>query len=490
MQREVYQVSKHKQLPCTLRLTISPEDTRFLEALQGSRSIKCTDELPDVLELTLIPPTGSKIHLSDSKTDQLLLEGECSTLTWRLPTRFTLTDKGISFSIGDKRFGFRPTETVEEWQSWWTPDKTLEDLQALGDDATTTNRRLRPPDAIKLQPLLDNLSLTTQSHLINTVKDTLTAGPSAWERKKTGRFDGYTLRTKNGTALLEGITDFPSLKKFVELLGVECLQTTLATAEILKTHIRRTYPTLPQTVTDIKPILVTVSDLLRAMGKRPRGNSYSTDQQLRARRHLKAQSWIDYADVKPTKAGKAKLGYGPFVNVVKTEIEPQLPYDDLPDPREVVSIIVLPGDAILQSLKINTPWLHPKLLQYDPKKRTPEILIGLYVCTLQLNRRNKQGQEYVAIGSIEREIGLPDKNPRRLMTRIHNALDRLAADGLIPGETDTSTGNVTAIYEAPKAQARKLDSLEAARAKRVKILHNAELPNGYKPLPTSTQPPP
>lgn len=340
-------------------------------------------------------------------------------------------------------------------------------------------RRLRPTDAAKLLPLDKNLQLWTQTHLTSMVLDVTTSKAEDWLH--IPKMNGYALDTQHGTALLENIGTMDNLRRILDMLGPEGLQYTLATLAHIGDVTQRKYGSLPESITGINPIKIVVTDLLRTMGRKPDGNTFSREQQLRPRHFLKAQSMVDYADIQPTKSGRSKLGIGPLIHVLNTELETTLPFDDMPDPGEVVSIIVMPGEAVFQLMRKGIRWCHPQLLRYHPLKRKYEIAIGFYVQQLAVNRRNKPGQEYVAIGSIDRGSGVEsqDRNVSRRLMRIEEALNRLAEDGVIPG-APTPGGSHKAIFLDETTIA---DPIERARARKVKVVDSEALPNGYVPLP-------
>ena len=356
-----------------------------------------------------------------------------------------------------------------------------------GKDTATFRRRTRPEDAANILPLEKSIRLWTQTHLTGLVLDVTTSTPDAW--KHIPKMNGYALETAHGKALIENIGTWENLRKILDMLGPEGLQYTLASLAHIEDVTRRKFGGLPDAITGVTPVRIACTDLLRSMGRKPDGNTYSREQQLRPRRFLKAQSMVEYLDIEPTKNGRTKMRIGPLINILNTEVEATLPFEDIPDDGEVVSVLVMPGEAVYQLMRKGIRWCHPQLLKYDSKLKY-EIAIGFYLGQLATNRRNKLDQEYVAIGSIERGSGVEsyDKaNVRRRLSRIIDALNRLAQDGVIPGQLD-SAGKITAIFQTPQSS-QKLDAVESKRAMKVKVVHPDALPNGYIPLPcTANQP--
>lgn len=346
-------------------------------------------------------------------------------------------------------------------------------------------RKKRPVDAAKLLPIDKNILLWTQTNLTGMVLDVTTSDMNSWTH--IPKMNGYVLETNYGKALLENVGPLDNLRKILDMLGPEGLQYTLATLAHIEDHIRRKYGTPPESRNELTPIKIVVSDLLRTMGRQPSGNTFHRDQQLKPRRFLKAQSMVEYVDIKPTQKNKTVVQIGPLINMLGTEFETCLPFEDITDAGEVVSITVLPGEAVYEHMRKGIRWCHPQLVKYHPSRQKYEIAIGFYLGQLSVNRRNKPEQEYVALGSIERGSGVDcfDKNISRRLIRIEETLNRLAEDGIIPG-VQTPGGK----YKAITVENNNLtDPIEKIRTKKVKVVHAEVLANGYQPmLNTSNQP--
>jgi hypothetical protein len=215
------------------------------------------------------------------------------------------------------------------------------------------------------------------------------------------------------------------------------------------------------------------------MDKASTGNTYSRAQQTKPREFLIAQSLVHYVDIKPTSAGNARLNVGPVINILDTEIETPLPFDDIPKTGEVVSIAVLPGKAAYDLIRKGISWCHPKLCQYHPHNQKYAIQIGFYLQQLALIRRNKEGQKWVSFGQIERGSGVnkyDEKNVSRRLHHIEEALDQLAKDSIIPAQKDPKTGQSRAIIEAGPRKL-KPNTLEGMRDRKVRIATDEALPD-------------
>lgn len=467
----------------------SDVSVKILKAVIAPNELKPDSDIPESLMFN-----NPALHGSDELHNLLRIYGndpnnETAGTSVTIHTNLVLIPEGIQFVVNDETFVQKPC-TIEEWEAWYTPERTLTDLLRgmSASDEIKPARRIRPIGAAKLQPLDKNLQLWTNTNLTKMVLDVTTSPAESW--KPFEKRNGFTLETDSGMAILENVGTFDNLKKILDMLGPEGLQYTLATLGHIEDLIKRTYGKPPESRDDLKPIRIVVNDLLRSMDKKPDGNTFSRTQQLRPRHFLKAQNLVEYADIKSTTSGKARIPIGPLINYLDAELETRLPFDDIPNDGEVLSITVLPGRAVYEHIRKGVRWCHPQLLKYESGLKY-EITIGLYMQQLALTRRNKQDQEYVAIGSIERGSGVVSfgkSSPRRRVDRIIKALNRLAQDGVIPGETDPTTKEVKAIFQQAD-NAMQYDAIESKRAMKVKVIDQYALPNGYEPLPcTPNQP--
>lgn len=419
------------------------------------------------------------------------ISGEVNNFAFTINTRFTLTAQGISFTAGEEVIVFKPGKTGQ-WEEWYTADKTLDALIAIlkpPEGGAKTTRRTCPSDAVKLQPFNENLPLWNQHNLSKLVLGVATSNPNTWTH--VPKKNGFLLKKEDsGIAILENIGAFDNLKKILKLLGPEGLQYTLAILAHIEETIRRTYSNPPESITGINPMRIVVSDLLRTMGKKPDGNTFKREKQFRTRNFLKAQSMVEYFDIKPTKTGKPTMRIGPLITINSTEIESNLPFEDIPESGEVVSIIVTPGPVVYELMRKGIRWCHPRLLEYHPNNQKYEIAMGFYIRQLAANKRGKQDQDYVTIRAIERGSGVGsfDSNPRRRMAKIVRALNRLAEDGLIPGEYNAKIDKYQAVLTQSKNNSR-LDSVESTRETMARVVAKESLPNGYTPLLCTTNPP-
>lgn len=335
-------------------------------------------------------------------------------------------------------------------------------------------QRKRPADAVKLLPVLQDLHLPTQKNLTGIMQYVTTSKPDDWEP----HMNAYILKTPYGKALMENIGTIEQLGRILDKLGPEGFQFTLATLHHIAGVLQRKHGgNLPEW-DKLNPIRIICTDLLRTMGKAPTGNTYSRTQQMKPREFLIAQSLVHYVDIKPTNERNAKLNVGPVINILDTEIETPLPLDDIPNTGEVISIAILPGKAAYDLIRKGISWCSPKLLHYHPHNQKYAIQIGFYLEQLSLVRRNKAGQEWVSLGTIERGSGVnkyDEKNVSRRLDHIKEALDQLAKDSIIPAQKDPKTGQSRAILKEG-TQKLKPNTLEGKRDRQVKIATDKALP--------------
>lgn len=340
----------------------------------------------------------------------------------------------------------------------------------------------------RIQPSNTKYHMPSHNNLSNLMLDTAVSIPKMWERADD--ISGYYLTTENGTVQLRNVPNDDMLTAIINKFGPTGLRVSLALLALMGDTIRRKYKTMPA-YTELTPMTYLITDLLRAIKKTPKGNSFSRNQQMELRDYIMAQSKIDYASITPTTKGHAKLSLGPIINILSTDVELSLPYDDLYIENQLISVMLLPGKHIYeQHMTGGVPWFHQKLLTYN-ERQDYEMLIGYYINQMQKNRRNKLGQDWISIGSIEqgsRIYTLRQSNELHRLKRAIQALDRLASDGLIPGEADTSPGKIKALYKLDTV-GKKMSAAGSIRATQVRICYPETLPNGYTPLMKEEQSP-
>lgn len=342
---------------------------------------------------------------------------------------------------------------------------------------TLGQRRQRPADLATLLPIDRPIRLWTQTHFTSLLLDV--HGSTAQDWTYHAGLEGYYLQTAHGRALVEGTKTLEALQAILDTLGAEALQCELAALCHIEEQERRKHGKLPK-FDDITPITVGASQLLKSMGREPDGNTFSRRQQLKARKYLKAAARIEYMDITPTEKGKRKLQVGPVVSVVGTSTDIALPFDDLPPADEIISLKILPGETAWEMIRSGVSWCHPQLLKYHPEREKYEIAIGFYLLQIQANRRNKLGQDYISISSIDAGSGVNrfDTRDRRRLPRIEKALHKLAADGVIGGIEGKAV-----IESDPAVNETKLKVADALRSKRLRLLVSKDLPALQQQLP-------
>lgn len=339
-------------------------------------------------------------------------------------------------------------------------------------------RRSSSKGLAKLQPITQPVTFTTQTHLTGMMLDAASSKTSDWIYHSS--IESYALKTKHGMAIIKVSENaFDELKWVLERFGPAGLQFTVAALHHITDAQKSKHGCIPKWE-DVTPTRLGCSDLLRSMGKYTgKYSGFTREQQLKASLVLCAADRFKWVDIKPTHDGKARVDYGPLVNVLNTELLLKLPFDDLPDKTdEVLSVDVMPGKAVWEDIrKHGLGWFHPMLLKYDAKDEKFEIMIGFYIGQQMINKRNKANQNYLSLETIERESGVIsfDSNERRRLPRIEKALNRLARDGVIPGRTN-GEGAVVAMIDNPDAgKTKKLKAADARRRQLVRIKPIPEL---------------
>jgi hypothetical protein len=372
---------------------------------------------------------------------------------------------------------------------------TLAELAELTGD-TTAPRKLskprptRPSDASELDVLDTTLHLWNHTHLTSQVMQVYNSPLSRWTRMKTGDFDGYALETDHGVTTLPSIQTEEALKDLIRYMKAEGLQYLVAGWNHTRNDIlRRHNGQYPKNWQDVKPTLIIASDLLRSMGRTPSGHSFHKWQQKKAAKFLMMQNNIEYPSITPTIEGKSKPRVGPILRVIEPEYgDIELPFDHS-SRAELIGIWVYPSQGAYDLMRQGKEWAHPKIMEYHSNNQKYEICIGVYIGQIQMIRRNKPDQEFIRLDAIDEGAALStlDSNKNRRFDNILDALNRLAQDGVIPGD-DTSKGKgfVRAIIDDSLLKnINERNTLNGKKKLRVKIVHPAPLPNGYKPLLSS-----
>jgi hypothetical protein len=329
----------------------------------------------------------------------------------------------------------------------------------------------RPVDLFKGQPIERPIKMWVESHFTGTVLAAHTQPVEQWHYVQS--ISGFSLETKHGKAIIRNVGTVDALRNILDKLGPEALQYELAALCQIEEKERKKHGNLPE-YNELTPTKISASDLLRAMGRKPDGGTFWRETQMRPWRSLVAASAIKYLDIVPTHKGKAKLRIGSVLNILNEELEATLPFDDIePKEDEVISLIVMPGQAAWDMIRSGLAWCHPKLLKYHPIRHKYEIAIGFYLLQLQAVRRNKEGQDYVSLGTVERESGVEkfDGLDRRRLPRVEKALQKLAADGIIGGEDGRAIIEID-----PQIKAGKLSMADSIRAKRLRLAVSEDLP--------------
>lgn len=358
-------------------------------------------------------------------------------------------------------------------------DVTREIIRSLALDVTQKeqHRRQRPADLANLLPISHPIRLWTQSHLTGIMLDVhASKDPSEWTYHDG--INGFYLETRHGRAIIHNVQNANALKMILDKLGPEALQYEIAALCQIEEKERRKHGELPS-FENVTPTKLGVSDLLRSMGKRPDGNTFSREQQMKPRNYIQTASMINYFDIKPTYKGSVKMNVGPMLVVLNTGVEKKLPFEGIPSGDEVISITVMPGEMAWKMIKDGLSWCHPKLLEYHPNRNKYEIAIGFYLLQLQVNRRKKDAQEYVSLGTIERESGAckwDSDNEYRRMQRIEKALHRLVSDKVIGGVDGKAVIETDSKEKGSAAKGARLKVADELRSQRLKLLPGEAIP--------------
>lgn len=314
--------------------------------------------------------------------------------------------------------------------------------------------------------------LPTQHHLNRMVSTAFLSKIEQW--KYSEHLQAFYIETgRHGRVVAEYVTHFDALRLLCDRLGAEGLQYTYAAVSAYSEYIKRALGEFPKTYEDLKPLTVSAAELLRVMGRRPQGakGGYSRQEQMTLRKFLKAAAALDFQSIRPTHDGKAAFDAGPILAILHTRTQGRLRFNDEEHEQdEPVEITFILGKGFYELLRAGAHWLPKKLLAYHPINDKYAIAIGLYLCDMLAVRRNKKGQESVALGTIEREAHIDqfDSSERRRLPKIEVALHKLAQDGVIGGGVNPDTGKTEAVITPPEGS-KRLSSIEAIRVSRLRL---------------------
>ena len=209
---------------------------------------------------------------------------------------------------------------------------------------------------------------------------------------------------------------------------------------------------------EIGPLTVKVTDILRAIGRKPQGKNggYSRCEQDRACRILCTLSRFSIRQLVGA-GGEEKTG--PFFAV----------FDGLNESGSARRLKIQPGIGVWNLFREGVNQLPPTLLSLHPNNDRYATAAGFYLRSLQIVRRNARDQGFVTLGTIERESGIRtfDKNEHRRLEHLIAALHKLAVAKIIVGELSPN-GGIQAVL-VPGAPRRRTSALRAIRDTKLKV---------------------
>lgn len=332
---------------------------------------------------------------------------------------------------------------------------------------TSKNKRKRAETYTPLALIDLPGRMPTHSPLNIAIAHTYFSELASWQY--TDHIGSYFLETPNGRTIADHISTVEDLQRLLSLVGAEGLQYACAALIGYTAAQKAKHGRLPD-YKDCTPVTIHAAELLRAMGRKPRGKhgGYSREEQMNARRYLKAASVFNFVNISPTSKGKARMTVGPLFMVTGTEAEISLPLEgmDVYGDDDVISFTIIPGPGFWNLLCEGVHWLTPQLLQYHPIRDKYAIAVGFYLSNMMMIRRNKeQDGDSISLGTIEREAKIDtfDKRPTVRMEKLEEALHKLVRDGVIGGFNGRAV-----IADDPTAGAKT--TADAMRARRMKLI--------------------
>ncbi|MHB9134557.1 MAG: hypothetical protein ACYDBB_26080 [Armatimonadota bacterium] len=329
----------------------------------------------------------------------------------------------------------------------------------------TSRRTLAGFDTVPA--IVSPIRFPSHSHINGTLLKTFFSKSEEWQLSE--HIGAYYLDTPDGRAIAENVNTLPVLQLVLSLTGAEGLQYTCgAIAAFIGAQREKNGNKLPE-YKQCTPVTLHVPQLLRAMGKKSQGKhgGYSREEQLKARKYLRAAGVFSFADITPTRRGAAKIDVGPVIAILNTEAEVRLPLDDESERTdEVISITFMLGQRFYEMVRTGIYWVPPQLLRYHSNNDKYAIVIGFYLANLLMVRRNKDQQDdTVSLGSIEKHARIEsfDKRPTVRLAKLEEALHKLVADNVIVGKDGRAV-----IDDAPNAGGKS--TAEAMRDRRLHLI--------------------
>lgn len=351
----------------------------------------------------------------------------------------------------------------------------------------------RPKDALAIRQITGPIRWPTDTHLTSLALEVALSEPKpeVWPYKP--ELYGYAYQSEHGMAVIENVNE-EAMQRIVTLFGPQGLQVTFGVLQHIEEAVMRKHGTLVPWEELAPGYRIVCTDVLRSLNVPAEGNGYRMDKQAGVRHILKAVAAVQFMDIQPTSSKRKKYTVGPLLNVLHSELETSLPFDEdeVPPKHELLSVLVQPGKAAWELRRKGIPWCHHSLLTYNAKRQGPEIVLTAYAGQLAVNSRNSEQHDgFRRLDTLLKHSGIKDsKKPSRAADRLERALESMAARGAIPAEQDARTGNYRPIYIQPAADMTDADPTAARLACSVKLFDFSKAyGNGYEPLPGTSKTP-
>jgi len=397
--------------------------------------------LTDTLVLKCSDPDKLNMKITEHATGMVLPFATLTGFRFTISTKFAIAPEGFAFEIGGHSLLLKPGKPGE-WEQWYSPDKTLEDL--------VRDSKKRPQDIDPLPRFMElaNSTVYYRTREIIAHGDFARNGGERWPTGYIRRGDlSADVQIKPDPATVEPYLAEEDLIGWQEKAADIALEMDDETADVLD-YI--TYEVVNQANNPEQDVTFSAHRFsqLRGIQKQKAGDGHRGGYKTEYRRDFAREveklgtTWIRVAEmevIEPDEKGKRrrskKRGLESRAIVVSTRagqlnlggrIEPDS-YRGRLGPLFAASVFGVWRQTALVSIKA---------LGYDPYRQLPEKRLTRY---LSWQWRIRQGfgnylQPYEVATLLEAAgMKISKNNPTQTKERLEKALETLTTDGIVSG---------------------------------------------------------